>query len=123
MAIYDNLPVFKLLYDLLLELFELSRNLQRDYKFTIGEKLRIELLDILVCVYRANSTTDKSAPLRLAREHMVVIKLYVRILHDLKQISIKRYASLSDKIEIISKQLTAWNKSIESKNRERPESG
>ena len=36
MAIYDNLPVYKTSYDLLVELFKLVKNFSREWKFTIG---------------------------------------------------------------------------------------
>jgi hypothetical protein len=40
----------------------------------------------------------------------VVIKLHLRLLHDMKQISLKQYALQSVNIESVSKQLTAWQK-------------
>ena len=35
MATYDNLPVYKKTYDLLVSLFRIGQNMERDYKFTI----------------------------------------------------------------------------------------
>ena len=40
MATYDHLPVYKKTYDLLLQLFRLSQNMERDYRYTIGENLK-----------------------------------------------------------------------------------
>lgn len=40
MAIYDNLPVFKDTYDLLLQIIRLSMNLQRDFRKTIRHACR-----------------------------------------------------------------------------------
>lgn len=114
MAIYENLPVFKQSYDLLLDIYEMSRNMTRDYRYTIGEELKKRMMELMVCVYKANSSAnaDKVAHIKRARECVVEIKLYNRLLHDLKQISIKRLASVTLKIESVSKQLTAWAKSI-----------
>lgn len=109
--IYDNLPVYKATYDLLLQIFQLNKNFQRDYRYTLGENVKNELIQLLVCIYKANSTQQKSPVLEQAREHVVVIKLQIRLLSDLKQISIKQYASAAEKIESISKQLAAWHKS------------
>jgi uncharacterized protein YjhX (UPF0386 family) len=53
--------------------------------------------------------------LRIASEKIVVVKIYTRLLHDLKQIPIKRFVALSEKTELVSKQTTAWRKSTEEK--------
>ena len=91
--IYDNLPVYKASYDLLLTIFRLNRNFQRDYRYTLGENVKNELIALLVCIYQANSTTQKAPHLLKAREHVVVIKLQIRLLMDLKQINLKQYAT------------------------------
>lgn len=113
--IYDNLPVYKATYDLLLMIFRLNRNFQRDYRYTLGENVKNELVALLVCIYQANSTFEKTAHLLKAREHVVVVKLQIRLLMDLKQINLKQYASAAELIESISKQLAAWHKSSEKK--------
>jgi hypothetical protein len=110
MALYENLPVFKASYDLLLETYKLAQNMQRDYRYTIGEKLKTELMDMMVDIYRANGMTEKSAVIQQARERLVVIKLHLRILRDLNQISVKAFALQSERIESLSKQLASWHK-------------
>jgi hypothetical protein len=110
MAVYENLPVFKASYDLLLASFKLCSNLSRDYRYTLGERLKTELTDLMICIYRANGTEAKLPFLTEARERVVVIKLHVRLLHDMKQISLKQFALQAENIESVSKQLTAWQK-------------
>jgi len=46
MAIYDTLPVYKVSYDFLLDLFRFVKDFQRDYKYTIGESLKSEAIDL-----------------------------------------------------------------------------
>ena len=111
--IYDNLPVYKATYDLLLQVFRMNRNFQRDYRYTLGENVKNELIALLVCIYQANSTAQKSVHLQKAREHVVVVKLQIRLLMDLKQINLKQYATAAEQIESVSKQLAAWHKSSE----------
>lgn len=115
MAIYDNLPVYKTAYDLLMQVFKFSHNLQRDYRYTIGENLKKELIDLILCIYRANAVADKREHLAAAREHVVVVKLMLRMLCDMRQISVKQFAFAAEGIESVSKQLTAWQKSSEKK--------
>lgn len=118
MAIYDNLPVFKDTYDLLLQIMRLSMNLQRDFRYTIGERLKIEIIDLCVYIYKANGTYEKQEFIERARERMVVIKIQVRVLHDMKQISVKQFAMLADKMESVSKQLASWEKYLKKVNSE-----
>lgn len=68
MAIYENLPVFKEVYDLLLQFITLSRNLKRDFRYTIGEQIKRDVLDVCVFIYHANACHDKTVFINKARE-------------------------------------------------------
>ena len=94
MAQYDQLPVYKQSYDLLLELYTLSKNMERDFKFTLGEKIKNEVTDLIVNVYRANSRVDKAILIANARENTEVVRLLMRLYKDLKQIKTNEYVSL-----------------------------
>lgn len=118
MAIYDNLPVFKASYDLLIEVYEMCDKLPREYRHTLGERLKNDITELMIRIYRANAAMEKMAIILSAREYMVTIKLYIRLLHDLRQLSVKRYALLAEKSETISKQLAAWCKGVEKKRLE-----
>lgn len=110
MANYDNLPVYKASYDLLVYVFRVGRNMERDYRYTLGETLKKEISGVLVLIYKANSSVNKEAFIVQAREEIVVVKLQLRLLCDLKQISVKAYAHASLLAESVSKQLAAWQK-------------
>lgn len=111
MAVYDNLPVYKTSYDLLLHIFRLCQHMERDFKFTIGENLKKEIIDLIINVYRANSREDKYTLIIAARENAEVVRLLLRLLQDLKQIKPENFVDLSEKNESISKQLSAWQRS------------
>jgi hypothetical protein len=121
MAVYSNLPVFKASYDLVLEVFMMCKSLPKDYKYTVGERLKNQLTDLMSGIYEANLEEDKTLCLQQCRRNVVVAKLYVRLLYDMKVLSMKRYTSLSEKFEIISKQLNAWSKSVETKKAKKDE--
>lgn len=110
MAIYDNLPVFKATYDLLLQVVKLSVHIRRDARYTMGESLKKEIIGLCVCIYRANMTSEKSPLIEEAREKLVPIKLLIRLLHDTQQLSTKQYAMLCEHLDTITKQLSAWQK-------------
>ncbi|MBI9036322.1 MAG: diversity-generating retroelement protein bAvd family protein, partial [Bacteroidales bacterium] len=63
-------------------------------------------------IYWANTHKEKGGALTKARNHLELVRLYYRIIKDLKQISIEKFVEINDKIESISKQLYAWQKSI-----------
>ena len=110
MALYTQLPVFKRTYDLLIELVRTAVALQRVYKYTFGERLQQEAMDLVLDIYKANTARDKFVFLASARERLETIRLLVRLLHDIKQITPKRFLFLNIIIEDISKQLTGWQK-------------
>ncbi|MCC8146605.1 MAG: four helix bundle protein [Bacteroidales bacterium] len=111
MATYNNLPVYKICYDLILQIFASSRHMQRDYRFTLGETMKVELIALITNIYRANSRYQKKKLIADARENLEVIRLLLRLCMELKQIPLNIFASANEKMESISKQLTAWEKS------------
>lgn len=108
---YDDLPVYKASYDLFVEIFRFTKNFTREYKYTVGESLKKEALGLITLIYRANSKKDKFDVLQEARERTEVIRIFVRMLKDLKQISLKKFVFINKQIEMVSKQLTGWQKS------------
>jgi len=112
MAKYDELPVYKASYDLLLVIFRFTKDFTKEYKYTVGESLKKETLELITFIYRANSKKDKLETLQLAREKIEVIRLFVRLMKDLHQISLQKFVQINKQIENVSKQLTGWQKSI-----------
>ena len=110
MALYYTLPVYKASYALVLSLFENSNNFAREYKYTVGQELKDEGLALVKNIYRANKAQDKSAALCDARENVEMIRLFVRLMQDFGQISLKKFVEMNIGIENVSKQLTAWEK-------------
>ncbi len=110
MAVYDNLPVYKASYDLMLELFATVKNMEKEYKYTLGERLKNEIIDLIIGIYKANSSHEKREYLKKSREGLEVVRLLIRASYDLKQINLKRMVYLNEAIENISKQLAGWQK-------------
>ncbi len=112
MATYDNLPVYKTTYDLLLLVFATVKEFQKDYKYTLGDKVKEKLIDLIENVYRANSSFEnRLSNIKKARENIEVIRLYIRLCKDLKIVNLKKFVDTSEKIENISKQLMYWETS------------
>jgi hypothetical protein len=112
MSLHSDLPVYKASYDLLLEIFVFTKDFSKEYKYTIVESIKKQTVELLTLIFRANSRKDKDAVLQEAREHIEVIRLFVRLMHDMKQIGLTRFVKVNEKIENVSKQLTAWQKAM-----------
>ena len=111
MARYDELPVYKASYDLLLAIFRFTKNFAKEFKYTVGESLKKETIDLITLIYRANSVEKKHAVLQQAREQIEVIRLLIRVMKDLRQISLETFVQVNMAVENVSKQLTGWQKS------------
>jgi len=115
-AKYDELPVYKASYDLLVEIFQFTKGFNREFKYTIGESLKKETLELIILIYRANSRKDRFQVLQEARERIEVIRLFIRLLKDLKQINLKKFVLINKQVENVSKQLTGWQKKMKFKS-------
>ena len=74
MALYSELPVYKATYDLLLGIFRFTKDFGKEYKYTVGESLKKETIELLTLIYRANVKRDKQDVLQEARERQAVKK-------------------------------------------------
>jgi hypothetical protein len=110
MAQFNELPVYKATYDLLLAIFQFTKEFSREYKYTVGESLKKETIELLTLIYRANSRYKKSDVLQIAREQIEVIRLLIRVMKDMKQISLNKFVTVNKSVENVSKQLSGWQK-------------
>lgn len=110
MARYDHLPVYRLCYDLNLEIQKVVGEFPREYKYTLGEKIRTILLHILMYCVRANRLPHKESEILQMIVSAEFVKICLRMGNDLRIIPEKKYLSLIQKNEEILKQLEGWYK-------------
>ncbi len=110
MALYYTLPVYKASYKLVILLFSNSDNFAREYKYTVGQKMKEEGAELIKNIYRANKAMDKSAAIGEARENVEMIRLFVRLMQEFDQIGLKKFVEINLNIEEVSKQLANWEK-------------
>lgn len=106
-----GLPVFRLAYELTLRLFHDCAKMSKDYRYTLGEDIRKRLLRMQVCIYHANDQKEaeqKIAYITEALENLIEVKICVRVLHDSKQISLKNFAYLCEKMVSVEDPLKKW---------------
>ena len=110
MALYTSLPVYKVAYELLIEIFKRTGCFGREYKYTLGERLKNDSLDLISNIYRANKS-EKHNRVRFiadARDNVESIRLLLRITRDLNVIGNKPFIFLNGKVENVSVQLAGW---------------
>ncbi len=107
---HSDLPIYKATYDLLLAIFQFVKDFSKEYKYSVGDAMKKETMELMTLIYRANTHSDRRKTLLDARERLEVIRLYVRLMKDLKQINIRKFTLLNASIENVSRQLSGWIK-------------
>ncbi|MCR9290807.1 MAG: four helix bundle protein [Bacteroidetes bacterium] len=112
MALYYDLPVFKEVYQLVLKIFDYTKDFPKEYKYTLGQDMKRDSIQLVRSIYRANKAKDKREYLEQFLDDFEVLKLEIRLCVDMKILSIRKQAELSQMMESIGKQITGWrNKS------------
>ncbi|KVF49545.1 MULTISPECIES: four helix bundle protein [Burkholderia] len=108
MALHNQLPIYRAAYGLLDDVTNLVKNMPRDFKRSIGEKISAECIEIMVLVFRANVAADKAPHLVELLERLQVIELLLRLSMDKRLIARDGYAAAVEKTTSIGKQATGW---------------
>jgi hypothetical protein len=107
-ALHTQLPIYRAAYALLDSVTDMVKNMPRDFKRSIGEKISTECIEIMVLVFRANVAVDKSPHLTELLERLQVIELLLRLGMDKRLISGKAYAGSVEQTTSIGKQASGW---------------
>lgn len=110
MALHTELPIHKVAYDLLDVVTDLVKNMPRDFKQSLGGKLRDESIEILTAIFRANCAREKAAHLDVVIERQQVIELMLRLSRDKRLISTGQYARAIQLTQSIGKQANGWRR-------------
>ncbi|MCR5039535.1 MAG: four helix bundle protein [Bacteroidales bacterium] len=111
MALYYELPVYRDTYTLLLMVFEATKSFPREYKFTLGQDMKRDCMELVRYIYKANRAAVKTEHLEAYLEQFEILKLELRLCYDLKVIGLRKHAEFSEIMEKIGKQVTGWKKS------------
>jgi hypothetical protein len=111
MAHYTELNIYKASYSLLFDLLTASKSFGRDFKYTLGENLKNEMINVVLFIWRSNSVYEKEDYLDKAKESIEKCRLYIILLYDFRQISLDNFTKWNISIQNISKQLSGWIKS------------
>lgn len=90
MALYYDLKVFKDVYQLILKIFEYTKDFPREYKYPLGQDMKRDAIVLVRSIYRANKAKSKTEYLEKFLDDFEILKLEVRLCVDMKILSIKK---------------------------------
>ncbi len=106
----DTLPIFLETYKLVMVLYQVVINFPREHKFSLGQDIQKDAMNLFRCIYRANHHQIKAPYLEDYLAGYEMLKLEIRLAAELKIISKRKYVQLALMMETIGKQATAWHK-------------
>lgn len=108
MSLYAELPIYRDSYSLLLAIYQLTGKFSREYKYTLGQDMKRDALNLFRNLYQANRSQNKRQNLDDFLAEFELLKLEVRICVDLRLLSLKKMAEISLLTDNIGKQINAW---------------
>ena len=111
MALHTELPVYKDTYQLILKIFEITKEFSKEYKYTLGQDIKRDALQLIRSIYRANKHKNRAEHLEVFLDELELLKLEIRLCVDMKLLPIKKQAVLSELLERINKQVIGWRNS------------
>lgn len=108
MAIYTSLPIYGDLYALTRLITECMLNMRRDLREEVVRPLKKTCETMSVLIYRANTDRNKVPHLSAFLERLQEVILGIRLAHDMRAMSHRRYAEAIKLIDSISRQATGW---------------
>jgi hypothetical protein len=94
--------------ELTLKVFEATQNFPKEYKYSLGQDMKRDTLQLVRSIYRANKSSDRALHLEAFLDQFELLKLEIRLCADMKILSLKKQAELSLLMDSIGKQITGW---------------
>ena len=114
MAQYKHLPIYKATYNLLEAITRVTRHYPKEFKFSLGQKLRDEAVELVVFIYKANGfRRDRAQYLQAVLERLQVIELLLRLSKDMRLVNVKQFASTVEATDSIGRQAQGWLKNAQ----------
>jgi hypothetical protein len=108
MVLHTALPVYRDTYQLILKVFECTRDFSKEYKYTLGQDMKRDALQLMRSIYRANKHKNRTEHLEVFLDEFELLKLEIRLCVDMKLLPMRKQASLIALMDCIGKQVTGW---------------
>lgn len=109
----DELPVFRYTAAVLEYIHPCLLKLGRDYRYTAGTDITHCLIVAernIMLAWHSSDIVERFEYMRKAEINLLDTKLYIRLLHELKQLPVKQFAVVSEKLVLAERHLASWKK-------------
>ena len=103
-------------YDFTLWLLPKVENFPRAHRFTVGERLTSQTLDLLTTLVEAAYARDKRPLLDIATRRVNAIRYLLRLAKDLKLLTSDSWAFSAEKLDEIGRMAGGWQKQAAKKS-------
>lgn len=107
----SELPILKAGYDLVFHTFLTVKKFPKDFKYTLGEKIKNEGIELVTILYKLPYTKEKKVLFQESKTHVQTIRLLFRLSYDLRVINLPKLTQMNIILEDIIKQINGWEKS------------
>jgi CRISPR/Cas system-associated endonuclease Cas3-HD len=109
MAQYKHLPIYKTTYELLEKVTRKTKNFPRDFKYSLGDKIRNECIELVVFIFKANSIKhQREENLKHILERVQVIELMLRLAKDLHLLNVTAFSEIVLLTDSLARQTQGW---------------
>jgi hypothetical protein len=115
-----EIPAVTKLYDIILWLIPQIEKFNRDYKFTLGDRIISNLLNSLEIIIEAVYTKEKYQLLKRLNLQIEKLRYLIRLSKDLRALNLKKYAYISNEINELGKMVGGWIKAGSGKDLQKP---
>jgi hypothetical protein len=97
-------------YALALWLTEKTAAMPRTHRFTLGDRIYGQSLDLVTALTQASFSRDKARPLELARDRVNSLRILLRLAKDLRLLSFQPYTYSTGILDEIGRMVGGWKK-------------
>lgn len=109
-----DMPIFKKSYELYKQFHLIRNKVVKQDRYTIFQKTENTILGLIEGILEASqlSQNEKIVCLNKVNLKINLLRVFVRLMKDVKSIDLKIYASLEENIDEIGRMLGGWIKSL-----------
>ena len=111
----QDVSVLSRTYELILWIIPVLDKFPRAQKFLIADRIETLLLEIMELIIEAVYTRNKAVILKKANLKLEITRHMIRLSRDMKFISLKKYAHMSEKLYEIGSEIGGWLKYAQSR--------
>ncbi len=107
---YSNTPIFQTVYLITIEIYKSSANFPKEFKYSLGEKMKSACHDMIELVMHANFSDKKIELIRKIDLKLEILRIYLRLAYDLRAVNAGQLENINKRIQEAGKQIGGWQK-------------